>query len=45
VEHLDPLPFDPTCEEFFIRGKGIAPTRGKEVVLRLADPYLRAIQG
>jgi hypothetical protein len=29
---------------FFIRGKGVVPTSGKEVVRRSADRYLRAIQ-
>ncbi len=45
VECLDPLPFDRIYGAFFTRGKGIIPTRGKEIVLRSADRYLRAIQG
>ncbi len=45
VERLDPLPFDRIYGAFFVRGKGIVPTRGKEVVLRSADRYLRAIRG
>ncbi len=45
VECLDPLPFDRIYGAFFIRGKGIVPTRGKEVVLHSADRYLRAIRG
>lgn len=45
VECLDPLPFDRIYGAFFTRGKGIVPTRGKEIVRRSADRYLRAIQG
>jgi hypothetical protein len=45
VECLEPLPFDRIYGAFFTRGKGIVPTRGKEVVLRSADRYLRAIRG
>ncbi len=45
VERLDPLPFDRIYGAFFVRGKGIVPTQGKEVVLRSADRYLRAIRG
>jgi hypothetical protein len=45
VECLDPLPFDRIYGAFFTRGKGIIPTRGKEIVLRSADRYLRAIRG
>jgi hypothetical protein len=45
VECLDPLPFDRIYGAFFTRGKGIIPTRGKEIVVRSADRYLKAIQG
>jgi glyoxylase-like metal-dependent hydrolase (beta-lactamase superfamily II) len=45
VECLDPLPFDRIYGAFFTRGKGIIPARGKEIVLRSADRYLRAIRG
>lgn len=41
---LDALEFDRIYGAFFIRGKGIVPTRGKEVVRRSAERYLRAIQ-
>ena len=39
------LEFDRIYGAFFIRGKGIVPTQGKEIVRRSADRYLRAIQG
>ncbi len=45
VDCLDPLPFDRIYGAFFTRGKGIVPSRGKEVVRRSADRYLRAIRG
>ncbi len=45
VECLEPLPFDRIYGAFFIRGKGIIPTHGKEIVRRSADRYLRAIHG
>ncbi|MGP0067110.1 MAG: MBL fold metallo-hydrolase [Isosphaeraceae bacterium] len=45
MECLDPLPYDRVYGAFFIRGKGIVPTQGKEVVRRSAERYLRAIQG
>ena len=45
VACLDPLPFDRIYGAFTVRGKGIVPTRGKEVVARSADRYLRAIRG
>jgi hypothetical protein len=45
MECLDPLKYDRVYGVFFVRGKGIVPTQGKEVVRRSADRYLRAIQG
>jgi hypothetical protein len=45
VECLDPLAYDRVYGAFFVRGKGIIPTKGKEVVQRSADRYLRAIGG
>lgn len=42
---LDPLEFDRIYGAFVVRGKGVVPTGGKEVVRRSADRYLRAIQG
>ena len=44
MECLDPLAYDRVYGAFFVRGKGIVPTKGKEVVRRSADRYLRAIQ-
>jgi hypothetical protein len=44
MECLDPLAYDRVYGAFFIRGKGIVPTNGKDVVRRSADRYLRAIQ-
>jgi hypothetical protein len=41
---LDPLAYDRVYGAFFVRGKGVVPTNGKEVVRRSADRYLRAIQ-
>jgi hypothetical protein len=40
---LRPLAYDRVYGAFFIRGKGVVPTKGKEVVQRSADRYLRAI--
>ena len=45
MQRLDPLAFDRVYGAFFIRGKGVVPTGGKEVVRRSANRYLRAIQG
>jgi hypothetical protein len=42
-ECLDRLDFDRIYGAFFIRGKGIVPSKGKEVVRRSADRYLKAI--
>jgi hypothetical protein len=42
-ECLDPLAYDRIYGAFFVRGKGIVPTKGKEVVQRSADRYLKAI--
>lgn len=42
---LEPLPYDRIYGAFFVRGKGIVPTGGKEVVRRSADRYLKAITG
>jgi hypothetical protein len=42
---LEPLSFDRVYGAFVVRGKGIIPTGGKEVVRRSADRYLRAISG
>ena len=45
IECLGPFLFyDRLYGAFFIRGKGVVPTRGKEVVRRSAERYLRAIQ-
>ena len=41
---LDPLAFDRVYGAFATRGKGIIPTRGKEIVQRSVERYLRAIQ-
>jgi hypothetical protein len=43
MECLEPLEFDRIYGAFFVRGKGIVPTRGKDVVRRSAERYLRAI--
>ncbi len=40
---LDSLDYDRIYGAFFVRGKGIVPSRGKEVVRRSADRYLKAI--
>ena len=42
---LEPLEFDRVYGAFFVRGKGIVPSRGKEVVRRSAERYLKAIHG
>ena len=44
-ECLDRLDFDRIYGAFFIRGKGIVATHGKDVVRRSADRYLKAISG
>lgn len=41
---LDPLKYDRLYGAFFIRGKGIIPSRAKAVVQRSAARYLRAIE-
>lgn len=47
IEHvmqcLGPLEFDRIYGAFVVRGKGVVPTDGKEVVRRSADRYLKAI--
>ena len=40
---LDSLEFDRIYGAFFVRGKGIVPNGGKEVVRRSAERYLKAI--
>lgn len=45
VECLAPYEYDRLYGAFFTRGKGIVPTKAKEVVGRSADRYLRAIRG
>ena len=42
---LEELRFDRIYGAFFVRGKGIVPTGGKEVVRRSAERYLKAIHG
>jgi hypothetical protein len=42
---LDRLEFDRIYGAFFLRGQGIVPTHGKDVVRRSAERYLKAIQG
>lgn len=42
---LEALAFDRIYGAFVVRGKGIVPTQGKEVVRRSAERYLKAIQG
>jgi hypothetical protein len=44
MDCLEPLKYDRVYGAFFVRGKGIIPTKGKEIVRRSADRYLRAIQ-
>jgi hypothetical protein len=41
---LDSLEFDRIYGAFFVRGKGIVPAQGKQVVRRSAERYLKAIQ-
>ncbi len=43
TECLEPLAYDRIYGAFFVRGKGIVPTKGKEVVARSANRYRRAI--
>jgi hypothetical protein len=43
MQCLEPLEFDRIYGAFVVRGKGIVPTHGKEVVRRSADRYLKAI--
>ena len=45
MECLEPLEFDRIYGAFFVRGKGIVPSRGKDVVRRSAERYLKAIHG
>lgn len=45
VECLGPYRFDRLYGAFFTRGKGIVPSRAKEVVERSASRYLEAIRG
>ena len=45
VERLEPLAYDRLYGAFFTRGKGIVPSKAKEVVQRSADRYLKAIRG
>ena len=45
MSYLEPLEYDRIYGAFFVRGKGIVPTNGKEVARRSADRYLKAIQG
>ncbi len=45
LECLETLTYDRIYGAFVVRGKGIVPTRGKEVVRRSAERYLKAIQG
>ena len=42
---LEPLVYDRVYGAFAVRGKGIIPTGGKQVVARSAERYLRAIRG
>ncbi len=44
MDCLDPLAFDRVYGAFFVRGKGIIPSKGKDVVRRSADRYLKAIR-
>ena len=41
---LDQLDYDRVYGAFMLRGKGVIPSRGKELVRRSAERYLRAIQ-
>jgi hypothetical protein len=45
MECLEPLAYDRIYGAFFVRGKGIVPTKGKQVVRRSADRYLKGITG
>lgn len=45
VQCLEPLAYDRIYGAFFIRGKGVITSGGKDVVRRSADRYLKAIQG
>lgn len=45
LECLEALTFDRIYGAFVVRGKGVVPTQGKEVVRRSAERYLKAIQG
>jgi hypothetical protein len=45
LECLDKLDYDRVYGAFFIRGKGIIPEKGKEIVKRSGERYLRAIHG
>jgi hypothetical protein len=45
LSRLDALTFDRIYGAFVVRGKGIVPTGGKEVVRRSADRYIRGITG
>jgi hypothetical protein len=40
-----PLELERIYGAFFVRGKGIVPSLGKEVVRRSAERYLKAIHG
>jgi hypothetical protein len=44
MECLEPLAYDRIYGAFVVRGKGIVPAGGKQVVRRSADRYLKAIQ-
>ncbi len=44
LECLEPLDYDRVYGAFMVRGKGVIPTGGKQVVRRSAERYLRAIQ-
>ncbi|WZP00912.1 MBL fold metallo-hydrolase [Isosphaeraceae bacterium EP7] len=44
VDCLEPLAYDRIYGAFVVRGKGVVPTQGKQVVRRSADRYLKAIQ-
>lgn len=45
MDRLEPLKYDRIYGAFVVRGKGVVSTKGKEVVRRSADRYLKAIQG
>jgi hypothetical protein len=44
MECLDTLDYDRVYGAFFIRGKGVIPAKGKEIVRRSGERYLRAIR-